>query len=213
MTCMVRTSGKDSSRKSSVGPVVKVRKTLGHTRSMEELNKSCPELIIDTSTRSSRDKGRLKQAEALKEVGKKKPFAGARPQPFLGNIDGLGWYDVVVLFFSTCPLRPSLVPVPLISGKLQSQSTVLPKVYTCPLGETLQVICEVIHINRQSWIILLPDVEKELPEFDTAPTHRHTTTWTILHLVSPWCINGSLPVPWSSFSASTSTRPYSPSSC
>lgn len=80
---------------------------------------------------------------------------------------------------------PSLVPVPLISGNLKSQSTVLltqglPAVFTCPLGETLQVICEVIHINRQSWIISPPDVElvsKELPEFDTAPTHRHTTTW------------------------------------
>lgn len=82
---------------------------------------------------------------------------------------------------------PSLVPVPLISGNLQSQSTVLPKVYLLSLLVLLvkQIICEVIHINRQSWIILLPDVEKELPEFDTAPTHRHTTTWTILHRVSP----------------------------
>lgn len=75
MACMMRTGGKDSSRKSSVGPVDKARKTLDHTRKMEEINKSCPELIIDPSTRSSRDKGRLKQAEALKDVGKKKTFA------------------------------------------------------------------------------------------------------------------------------------------
>lgn len=148
MTCMVRTNGKDSSRKSSVGPVEKVRKTPGHPRNMGEINKYFPELIIDTSTRSSRDKGRLKQAEALKE-GKKKTFAGARPQPLLGNIDGLGWYDVVVLFFSTCPLlflfRSSLGTYN--KEPVYSSTQSLPAVFTCALGETLQIICEVIHIN------------------------------------------------------------------